>query len=115
MAIDLEATVNEQSSITFRCVFTDEDDAAVIPSSIHWTWTDNLGQVINSRASVTVASPASTTFITIGSTDTAIQSTSDDGYRRLTVKAVYNSTYGNNQQLNEEAVNIRVLNVPSYS
>jgi hypothetical protein len=114
MAVDLAAEVNERSAVTFRCVFTDEDGTAVIPSSIHWTWTDNLGAVVNSRSSVTVGTPASTTNITIGSTDTAIQSITDDGYRRLTVRAVYNSTYGNNQQLNEEAVNIKIVGIPSY-
>jgi len=81
--------------------FTDEDGAAVTPDSITWDLTDTDGNVVNSRSSVSVATPASSINIVLSAADLAIPRPSMLG-RVLTVEAVYDSTYGSNLPFKDE-------------
>jgi hypothetical protein len=99
MKIDLFTTVNEKSTLPIEASFTDEDGAAVTPSSITWTLTDHNGNVINNREDVS-ATPGETVTILLSGDDLAIGS--NGRVRVLTVEALYNSTLGNDLPLKEE-------------
>ena len=96
--------LNEKSTGVVQADFTDEDGADMVPSSIVWSLTDASGSVINSRDQVSIT-PASTIYIVLKNLDLAISANFDGEAeeRRVTVEAVYNSTYGNSLPLKDSA------------
>ena len=81
----------ERSTYVVRCDLTDEDGAAVVPTSLTWTLTDRAGGVVNSRQDVPVSAPAARVEIVLSGDDLAPRS---DPWRVLTVEAVYTSSLG---------------------
>lgn len=105
MPVNLTTTPNEESQLILTVTLKDSDDATVATSSIAsmtWTLTDVDGTVVNSREDVspTIANPLT---IELYGDDLALPTTSSPT-RIVTVKATYNSTYGNARPVNEEAV-----------
>lgn len=100
MPTNLTARAVDKSVIVINCAFKDEDDAAVIPTSIKWTLTDDQGAVINTRASVAVAAPASAIDIVLSGSDINY---TDGPIRILTVEAVYDSVLATGLPLKDAA------------
>ena len=96
----------EQSFMVFTVAFTDELDAATVPSAITWTLTDSSGTVVNSREDVAVGTPAASVDIVLSGDDLSILSgeTASIVSRRLTVKAVVDTDAGSNLPVKAEAV-----------
>ncbi len=82
-----------KSTFAVAVAFTDDSGAAVVPSSITWTLTDALGNIINGRNAVTVPTPAAAISIVLSGEDIDY-ATSASKRRVLTVSALYNSTLG---------------------
>lgn len=97
--------LNEKSTGVITAEFTDEDGADLVPSSVVWSLTDAAGSVINSRDQVSIT-PASTINIVLSGNDLAISGGFDGTAeeRRVTVEAVYNSTYGSSLPLKDSAI-----------
>lgn len=83
----------EESTGKITIAFTDEDDNAVIPSTITWTLTDESGTIINEREDIAVAVPASTINIGLSGDDLAFQSgeSGDSVFRIFTIEWTYTS------------------------
>jgi len=92
----------EESTCVIKCVFTDEDGNAVIPATLTWTLTDISGNIINSRENVSVAVPASTTYITLTGDDLALTAGRDQD-RILLVEGTYDSAYGTGLNIKDSA------------
>lgn len=112
---EIMKVVPEQGSATFRCIFKDEDGAAVIPQSINWDLTALDGAVIAYNQSVPV--PAATTYITISGSNLRILEGEDRwGERLFTIRATYNSTYGTglplNKQIKFKVQNLKLIGYP---
>ena len=99
----------EASTFVINAAFTDEDDAAVTPSSITWTLTDAAGNVINSRQDVVVDTPAASIDIVLFNADLAIAG--QDRKRVLTVDAVYDSNAGSDLPL-RDFVEFEIVDAP---
>jgi len=80
--------------------FDDEDGNPVIPTSIIWTLSDSIGNIMNSRENIVVAVPAASIEIKLTGDDLLI--TSIDKKRLLLVKAIYTSSRGSDLTLNRE-------------
>lgn len=101
--------IPEQGTGIFRCIFTDEDGNLVSPVSINWDLTALDGKVIAYNQAVAV--PASTVYIVVSGTNARIlDGELRYGERLLTVKAIYNSTYGSNLPINKQ-IKFRVQNL----
>jgi len=98
---EITAKAAEKGTFVFTAVFTDEDGNSVIPNSITWTLTDIIGTVINSRLNVAVAVPAASIDIVLRGLDLKV--VGRNVKRVVTIKAIYNSSYGSNLPLNGEA------------
>lgn len=70
----IETHVVEESSAVFTVSFTDEDGAAVVPTTLAWTLTDSNGLVINGRENVAIATPAASVTVTLTGDDLALAS-----------------------------------------
>ena len=120
MPTKLEVYAEEESSFTVGCVFKDEDNTPITPSSANWTFTDKDGNVINSRQNVNITDLSSTIYITLSGDDLQIlpadvrvqkKYTNDNGQiekgefvkRIFTLQAIYNSSYGSNLTLKKSA------------
>lgn len=103
MPATLTTRAVERSTFIITAAFTDSAGAAVVPDSITWTLTDEMGRVVNSRLAVAVAVPASSIDIVLYDADLALRDARDTGGRVLTVEAVYDSTEGDNLTLKDEA------------
>lgn len=103
MPATLTTRAIERSTFIVTAAFTDKAGAAVVPDSIKWTLTDEVGRVINSRSDVAIAIPASSVDIVLHGADLALRDATDMGGRVLTVEVVYDSTEGNDLPLKDEA------------
>lgn len=103
MAIVLPTKANEKSTFIIVVSFKDEDGDAETPTSVTWTLTDSDGNIINSRQDVSIAA-ASTINVVLSGDDLQIvnENVSSPVSRILTIKAVYNSTLGNDLPLKEQ-------------
>lgn len=89
----------DKSSYFVTATFTDENGAAVIPTSIKWSLRSGSGATVNSRSQVTFTPPDDTITIVLSGADLAYSSGAS---RIMTIEALYNSTLGNGLPLNEE-------------
>ena len=97
----LTVTAKEKSTYVIVVTISDEDDAALIPNSLTWTLTNDVGTVINSRDTVSIAAPASVNNIVLSGLDLAIADSERRG-RVLTVEGLYDSSFGNGLPLKGE-------------
>lgn len=103
MPTTITSTITEQSTAVFTVALTDDAGAAVVPSAITWTLSDDDGNTINSRSEVAVGSPASSITVVLYGADLAIIGDDDDGARRLTIEATYDSDAGSDLTLKDAA------------
>jgi len=95
---------NEKSTLGIVIDFTDDDGAAVAPTSATWTLTDNSGNIINSQEDIVIASPASSETITLSDNDLQIlsnETTLENVGRRFLIEAVYDSSLGTGLSLRD--------------
>jgi hypothetical protein len=107
MPTTLTTRAIDKSTYVINCAFTDENGAPVIPESISWTLTNDVGTVINSRTSVDIAVPAASVDIVLSGEDLDY---TDGAARVLTVNAVYDSSLGSNLPL-KDSVRFMVSNL----
>ena len=96
----LTAKAQDQSTYKVTMAFTDSAGAAVVPDSVVWQLTNQLGKTVNSRTGTTETPAASIDVILSGNDLDA----SDGQVRVLTVQAVYDSDEGNNLPLKAECM-----------
>jgi len=102
MPTRLAIVPTEESNFTIPVSFFDEDENAITPKTGTWTLSDKRGTIINSREDVAISSLSTKIYITLSGDDLAI--TDSTGVARvLTVKITYDSSYGNDLPLNQEA------------
>ena len=97
----LTTLANERGVYIVKCDFADEDGNGVTPDSIKWTLTDVKGNIINSRSSVSVASPATSVNIELSSDDLAVLNRRQTR-RKLLIHAVADLQIGNNRDIYDE-------------
>ena len=88
---------NEKSTLGITIDFTDDDDAAVAPTSATWTLTDNSGNVINGKEDVVITAPTSSEIITLSGDDLQIltvETSLETIGRRFLIEAIYTSSLG---------------------
>lgn len=86
MSARIIATIEEKSTIDFKCDMTDENGDAVVPTAFKWHLTDRSGTVVNNRLNVP-ETPASSVTVTLAGLDLAIlDATKDFEYRVFTVE-----------------------------
>lgn len=100
----LSLTVGERGTVSVSFTFYDSDTPpnTVTPKSAYWTLSDKYGNVINSRNQVTISPLSSTVIVTLTDDDIQITGDDDDGERRFTVVAVYDSDLGSDLKLTAE-------------
>lgn len=101
MPVTLDEQAVERSTYVVDVAFYDEDEAAVTPTAVTWTLTDELGNVVNSRDAVTVAA-ASTVSIVLSGLDLAVGGDLVGVWRRLLIEATYDSSLGTGLPLKDE-------------
>lgn len=99
MTAKLKQSANEQSTFAVEVSFFDETGAALIPTAVTWTLTDNTKVVVNGRVAVSIT-PASTVIIVLSGDDLIIGQ--HDKGRYLLIEATYNSTLGSNLPLRDQ-------------
>ncbi len=112
MATKLTLKANELSTYIITVEFTDEDDQAIVPTSMTWTLTDRLGTVINNRQDVSIFDLSAAVDVVLSGNDLRVVSTGET--RILTVKAIYDSGSGTSLPLNDE-VEFAVKNLVKVS
>jgi len=108
MAIDLEFSITERSSVAIQASFTDEDGDTISASlikSIKWTLKDVFtGRIVNNRedVSVTVDNPV---YIFLSGDDLKIiNRRNKTEQKELIVNVVYDSKYKTDANLSESCL-----------
>lgn len=94
MITTLDKTAKEGGTYTVQILFRDEDKNSVVPNEITYTLSDKLGNVINSIENISIT-PASTLNITLTGASLT------PGWKILTIKGTYDSSYGVNLPLRD--------------
>ena len=104
MTTAISTHAKESSTLVLTVAFTDETGHAVTPTSITWSLTNSKEEIINSRDDVSI-SPSSSVSIVLTGDDLQMTSTERiSGKRWVTVKAIYNSTYGTGLHMKDSVV-----------
>ncbi len=98
MTIEFAEKARDRSTYPIKLEFFDYDNAPVVPNSITWKLTDDVGAVINSRTAET-ETPDSTVYVVLSDDDIAY---SDGEKRVLLVQSPFDSDLGAGLPLNEE-------------
>lgn len=116
MACVTTSTVDvcEEGTAKVSFILQDESDDVVIPTSLSWQLSDNIGTVIGSLTFANNDISGTQEIITIGSVtgygfvvkltgdDLAMQNSYDDGKRIFAVQGLYNSDLGDGNKLKGE-------------
>jgi hypothetical protein len=101
----LEEDAIEKSSYVIEVEWFDDDGDAVAPTSATWTLTDGLGNVINSRSTVSILSLSTLNYIVLSGNDLAMQSGESGRTQRIClIEALYNSDKGNDLALKDVGI-----------
>jgi hypothetical protein len=98
MPTTLSTRANDKSTYAITATFTDEDDVAVIPTTVSWSLSDDRGTIINARTLVSIT-PATSIEITLSGNDLKF---SDGKWRVLTIQATYTSNLGTGLPLKDQ-------------
>lgn len=101
MSIVIEESPTEKGTLVLTISFFDEEDVAVLPTTITWHLTDANGVTVNGLADQD-KTPAEIVQIVLTGNDLALGGTPIGFKRIFTVEAPYNSTLGA-LVINEEA------------
>ena len=105
MFTELSTAAVELGTYCVTAAFTDENDDAVVPSSINWSLIDLNGKIINSRNEVSIGAPASSIDIVLSGDDLEIRASErklDKVHRLVLVEAVFDSDLGSDLPLNDQ-------------
>lgn len=106
MPTTLTTIATDGSTYVVTAEFRDAAGSATVPTTIEWTLTDDVGNTINSRASI-LASLTATLPIVLSGNDLKYS----DGKRRIVyIYALYDSTEGTNLPLRDE-VHFPIVNL----
>lgn len=98
----LSVSPTEKSTLVVTASYFDEDHNPVTPKTGTWTLSDPNGNIINSRENIAISGLSTSNNIVLSGDDLAI--TINTGFERIfTLKITYDSTYGNDLPLNQEA------------
>lgn len=100
--ITLTLSAAEKGTYFVTCTFTDEEDAAVTPTSFKWSLTDLDGRFVNGREDE-VETPAEEIVLVLSGLDLALGGTPEGRKRLITVEATYTSTHGAGLPLHGQA------------
>ena len=116
MPITITDTANEKSTFALELAITDENGDPLTPNTLTWTLTNLAGNVINERAGIEIATPASTVTVVLSGDDLALPERAAP-LRVVTLEGTYDSDLGNDLPLKEEVqFPIRnLVKVPSVS
>src|SRR6056297_2747278 len=97
---------NELGTAIVEMSFTDEDDAAVTPTSLQWQLMKPDGTVVNDREFVdnSFTALAGEVTVVLSGDDLAMFGASDSGRRVFSIQGVYDSTAGSGLPIKDEAV-----------
>jgi len=101
MPITITDTANEKSTFALELAITDENGDPLTPNTLTWTLTNLAGNVINERAGIEFATPASTVTVVLTGDDLALPERADP-LRVVTLEGTYDSDLGNDLPLKEE-------------
>ena len=101
MPTRLTTRAPEKGTYIVTVAFTDESGDAVVPDSITWRLTDMNGNVINSRSTVSIVSPATSNNIVLSSNDLEVTDPTNTR-RKVSVYAVVDLDVGNNYPIRDE-------------
>jgi len=101
MPITITDTANEKSTFALELAITDENGDPLTPNTLTWTLTDLAGNVINERAGIEIATPASTVTVVLSGDDLALPERAAP-LRVVTLEGTYDSDLGNDLLLKEE-------------
>jgi len=102
MPTRLAIVPTEESTLIITVSFLDEDENAITPKTGTWTLSDKRGTIINLREDVAISNLSTSINIVLSGDDLII--TDSTGVARvLTLKITYDSSYGNDLSLNQEA------------
>lgn len=92
MAQRITLYVDQWSSATFTAAFTLRG-VPLVPNTLRWSLTDDLGQVVNGRRDVPIL-PAASVAITLSGADLSTLEPFDNLTRLLTIQGKYSSIDG---------------------
>ena len=105
MTTKISIKPNELGTAVITMSFTDEDDAAVTPTSLQWQLMKSGGTIVNDRAF------ADNAFTALAGEATVVLSGDDlamfgdgSGRRVFSIQGVYDSTAGSGLPIKDEAV-----------
>ena len=108
MAVDLDFSVTENSSVVIQATFTDEDGNNISASSIKsikWTLKDvQTGRIVNDRKDVSVTPDNPINIFLYDDDLKIINRRNETEQRELIVKVVYDSVYQENATLKESCL-----------
>lgn len=116
MSCTTTATINtcEEGVYKISFILQDESDNIVIPNTISWQLSNNIGTIVNNNTFVSNDITGTQETITIDGVtgsgfvvllrgdDLAFQSSYDDGKRIFAIKATYDSTLGSDLPFKSE-------------
>ena len=100
MTTFIEIQPAEKGTAVVTLVFTDEDGASVVPTSLAWQLMRSDGTVIGTRTFANGSFSGGT--IVLSGDDLAIFGSTDNGYRVLSIQGVYTSSAGSDLPLKGE-------------
>jgi len=104
MSTTLSEHAQEQSTYIVSTSFLDSEGAAITPTSVIWTLTDEHNTIINGRDAVNVPSPTPVVDIVLAGDDLAILEDRPVCVRYLTIEALYDSAHGTDLPIKDQIV-----------
>ena len=112
MPITITDTANEKSTFALELAITDENGDPLTPNTLTWTLTDLAGNVINERAGIEIATPASTVTVVLSGDDLALPERAAP-LRVVTLEGTYDSDLPLKEEVQFPIRNL--VKVPSVS
>ena len=82
----LSKAADDKSTFVISCAYKDHNGDAVTPNSANWSLFDDAGNTINSRSSVSIATPSTSNDVFLSGDDLAY---TDGDKRRFLLEFVY--------------------------
>lgn len=104
MQVITDKHAKEEGTFVVTAEFTDEDGAAMTPTTIVWSLVDDDGQVINNLDQESITPGESVDIVLSGDDLQILASETDQDYVRrvVVIEATYSSSYGSGLALKEQ-------------
>lgn len=99
-SMDTDA-VPKNSTVKITAAFTDDNEAAVTPKTLTWKLTDEDGNVINNRSSVTVTNLSTSVDIALTGNDLPVKAGYTQRWLYLILSGTYDSDLGTDLSLRD--------------